>query len=295
MSELDGREPVTLSPRSVDGVRLALRLLGGSGPDLLICHATGFHGRAYTPLADALSGRFRVWTLDFRGHGSSAPSPAGEYGWTAMSQDAAACAAAIGNDRLYGFGHSMGGAALLEAERDRPGTFCGLFLYEPVVFPPGWFARGSANPLADAARRRREIFDSRRAAAERYAAGGPLSVLRADALVAYAEHGFHDLSDGRVRLACRAETEARTFEGSGSITLDGVDTVGTRVSVVAGSEQDAAGSFHSAPARFAPLLAEALPQGRFSVCRGLGHLGPLEAPGAVAAHAAAELLADTTP
>ena len=38
---------------------------------------------------------------------------------------------------LFGFGHSMGAAALLMAEPRRPGLFAGLVCYEPVIYPPG--------------------------------------------------------------------------------------------------------------------------------------------------------------
>ena len=36
---------------STDGVTLAVHDLGGDGPPLLLCHATGFHGRVWTALA----------------------------------------------------------------------------------------------------------------------------------------------------------------------------------------------------------------------------------------------------
>ena len=266
---------------------LDLRLLGGSGRDLLICHATGFHGLAYAPLAEGLGRRFRVWAMDYRGHGSSGESPSNDYGWAAMSHDTAACAEAIGADALYGFGHSMGGAALLGAcENGRPGLFSGLFLYEPIVFPPGWFSRPSDNPLSGVARRRREVFESRAEALARYAARRPLSVLRADALSAYVQAGFVELPDGRVRLACRAETEARTFEGSGYLDLDQVGGIEVPTVVAAGTMPG-----FPDPAQFAPVLAERLPRGRYLRCENLGHFGPLEAPDAIAAAAAAELSA----
>ena len=273
--------------RSADGVKLKLRMMGGSGPDLLVCHATGFHGLAYRPLAQCLKESFRVWALDFRGHGSSGPAPDDDYAWSGMGADAAACAAAIGTERLYGFGHSMGGAALLLAERSAPGLFAGLFLYEPIVLPRGFFDSPNANPLAAGARNRREVFNSRAEALARYSSRSPLGVMRADALAAYVEGAFVDLPEGRVRLACSAETEARTFEASGGLPTEEAAGIGVRATVAAGT----VGGVPN-PGAFAPAVADALPQGRFLSFENLGHFGPLEAPGVVAAAATRELLGD---
>ena len=274
--------------RSADGADLNLRMMGGSGPDLLVCHATGFHGLAYRPLAQSLNEHFTVWALDFRGHGTSGPAPGDDYAWSGMGADVAACADAIGAGRLYGFGHSMGGAALLLAERSAPGTFESLFLYEPIVLPRGFFDAPRASPLAAGARNRREVFGSRAEALQRYSTRSPLAVMRADALAAYVEGGFVDLGDGRVRLACSAETEARTFEASGGLPTEEATSISVPAIVAAGTVVTAA----SNPGIFAAAIAEALPQGRFLSFESLGHFGPLEAPGVVAAAAVRELLGD---
>ena len=277
-----------LEVQSSDGATLNLRMMGGSGPDLLVCHATGFHGLAYRPLAQSLAERFTVWALDFRGHGSSGPAPGGDYAWGSMGADVAACVAATESPLIYGFGHSMGGAALLLAEQARPGTFAGLFLYEPIVLPRGFFDALDANPLAAGARNRREVFNSRAEALARYSSRSPLAVMRADALAAYVEGGFVDLPDGRVRLACSAETEARTFEASGGLPTEETSAIDVPATVAAGTVVGAA----SNPGAFATAIAEALPQGRFLSFENLGHFGPLEAPGVVAAAAIRELLGD---
>ena len=288
-------------------MRLCVRDLGGSGPDLLVGHATGFHGWAYSPMAARLTGSFRVWLLDFRGHGLSGRPADGDYGWEAMGADAAAAAgairaranaeAAIGtrtdaigaksddSGMLYGFGHSMGANALVMAELARPGRFAGLFLYEPVIAEARSFLAGAQTMLVEAARRRREVFDDRAEARARYAARPPLDALRADALDAYVQTGLADRPDGRVGLACDPESEAATFAGRNQI-FDRLGEVGPPTVVAAGP--DASGE--PGPSRFAAAVAEALPRGRLIRYKHLGHLGPLQDPDAVAADVVAALL-----
>lgn len=295
-----------LSVVSSDGVRLCVRDMGGTGPDLLMGHATGFHGWAYSPMAARLTGSFRVWLLDFRGHGLSGRPADGNYGWDAMGADAAAAADAINakaNDaaagteviaakagviasrELYGFGHSMGANALVMAELARPGRFAGLFLYEPVIAEARSFLAGAQTMLVEAARRRREVFDDRAEARARYAARPPLDALRADALDAYVQTGFTDRPDGRVGLACPPEIEAATFAGRTQI-FDRLGGVGPPTVVAAGPDSNE----EPGPSRFAAAVARALPRGRLIRYRRLGHLGPLQDPDAAAADVVAALL-----
>jgi pimeloyl-ACP methyl ester carboxylesterase len=191
---------------------------------------------------------------------------------------------------LHVVGHSMGGAAALLAEHRRPGTFTSAYLYEPIV-PPGRMPGGAmGNPMADAARRRREVFPSRRHALERYASRPPLSVLRADSLAAYVEHGFEDLEDdvaglahsadaspGGVRLRCRGEHEARTFESTGAIHLELVRDVALPTTVAVGAMDP------GMVADMGPALATALPHARLERHPNLGHFGPLQDPSGIAA------------
>lgn len=52
-----------------DGVGVAVHLLGGGGRELMLAHATGFHGRTWGPLADRLADGFLCVAPDLRGHG----------------------------------------------------------------------------------------------------------------------------------------------------------------------------------------------------------------------------------
>jgi pimeloyl-ACP methyl ester carboxylesterase len=266
---------------SSQGTSIAVHDLGGDGPTLLICHATGFCGGAYRPLAEALAPHHRVFALDARGHGESTPPDDGDFDWGGMADDVAAASSAIGAalpGPLHAVGHSMGGAAALLAEHRRPGTFTSAYLYEPIV-PPGPRPDGEwPNPMADAARRRREVFPSRAEALHRYASRPPLRILRADSLAAYVEHGFEDLPSGEgVRLRCRAESEARTFEATGVIHAGMVGGLTLPTIVAVG------GTDQGMVADFSPALVAALPHAALEPHPHLGHFGPLQDPTAVAA------------
>jgi pimeloyl-ACP methyl ester carboxylesterase len=180
--------------------------------------------------------------------------------------------------QLLGVGHSMGGAALLLTEQARPGTFAGLWLFEPIVPPAGALppAEGG-NHLADGALRRRASFPSIADALANYAAKPPLNVARADALHAYVRHGFVAGEDGAVHLACRPADESQIFRGGGAHdAFSRLREVTCPVVVAVGGEP-------LGPASFAPAIADALPEGRLEVHPHLGHFGPLEAPAELAA------------
>jgi pimeloyl-ACP methyl ester carboxylesterase len=271
---------------STDGVELQVHDLGGDGPPLLLCHATGFHGLVWRPLAPLLSRGFHVWSLDFRGHGtSSAPDPARGYAWEGFGDDVSAVVDALGLERPAAVGHSKGGAALLLAEAARPGTFAALWCYEPIVFPPGSAPGGGEDSaLAAGAARRRATFPSRRAAVEHYAAKPPLQALHPDALAAYVEHGFGDQADGTVALRCEPGDEAQVYRMGGTHRAwDALPTVGCPTWVACG------GTGATITAAMATELAGRLPAGHVRVFEELGHFGPLEDPVTVAGALRADL------
>lgn len=260
------------------GVDVALHDLGGDGEPLFIGHATGFHGRMYAPLAAGLRERFHVWALDFRGHGASSAPDDGDFSWQGMADDLLNGMAAVGAERAYAVGHSMGGGAVLLAEHGRPGSIIAAYTYEPIVMSAEFIARRGENPMSGPARRRREVFASREEVMWRYAGRPPLNLLRADALSLYVQHGFIDLPDGTVQLACRAEAEARTFEAEDKLTIELVGSVSMPVVVGVGRADGGVG-----PSQIAAPLAAALPNGHLLEYPHLGHFGPFQAPEQVAA------------
>lgn len=199
-----------------DGLTLAVHEHGGAGRPTLQCHATGFHGAVWEPLSAALGDGFERWALDFRAHGASTVPPGLSHHWSGMGDDV--LAAVDGLDlpagEVLGIGHSMGGAALLLAEQTRPGTFAGLWLFEPITPPPAALsALAGGSNLAEGALRRRSSFPSYAEALSNFASKPPLNVARADALHAYVRHGFVAGEDGAVHLACRPEDESQIYRG----------------------------------------------------------------------------------
>ncbi len=253
--------------------------LGGDGPDLLISHATGFHGLCYLPLARELASDTHCHSLDYRGHGITPVAEDWDVDWENYADDAVAAAHLLAPDGgLIGFGHSMGGACLLMAAARHRTLFDLIIAYEPIVFPPiDPMGDAANNPLVAGARRRRAQFDSFNDAIENYASKPPLQAFHPDALRSYVEHGFEELDDGSITLRCRPEHEARTFEtGAEHRTWERLAQIETRVIIVAGRN-----GAHT-PASIAEPIAAELANAEFIVMDHLDHFGPMTHPDEIA-------------
>ncbi len=261
---------------STDGVSVTVHDVGGDGPQLLVCHATGFCGRAYDPMVARLLPRHHVFAIDFRGHGDTDAPANGRFDWAGMADDLEATIAALTDEPVAVFGHSMGGAVAVLVEHRRPGTLRAAYLYEPIIIPPGMEAP-AGNPMSEAARRRRPGFASRGDAMLRYASRPPLDALQAGALAAYVEHGFADEPDGTVRLKCRPEWEAATFDATGKATVDIAAQVAVPTVIAVGYDL---GSW--SPSLFGPAIVDAMPHATLERYPTLGHFGPLQDPVTIA-------------
>ena len=251
-------------------------------PVVLFSHATGFHGRVWTSMASHLTDRFRCLAVDYRGHGVADTPEGVDFAWRGFGDDATAVLDSEvlpPGAEVHGVGHSLGGAALVLAAARRPGALASLWLFEPIVPPPGaLLSSDGPNPMSEAAIRRRPDFESFDAAIANYASKPPLDQLHPDALRDYVLGGFAQQPDGTVTLRCRPEWEAATFEGTrDSGAWDLLPDLDLPVTVVAGA------LVPFGPAAFAQAAAEALPHGRLSSHPELGHFGPLEEPGKMAA------------
>ena len=201
------------------GVRLRVLDWGGPDPPVVLLHPNGFCGGLYEPLADRLRQVARPIAIDLRGHGaSSAPAGTNSYAFERLAADVLAVLDGLGLRAIAGVGGSLGGAVAVLVDRLDPGRWSRLLLAEPVAFPTanpdaGLAVANGENPMAAAARRRREVFVDRAAVIDSYRDRPPLSQLAPEALDAYARWGTVEHTDG-VRLACRPAVEATVFEVS---------------------------------------------------------------------------------
>jgi len=255
---------------STDGVEVALHDFGGTGPTLLIVHATGFHGWCYEPIARRLTDRFHVIAPDLRGHGDSVYPEGTSMDWWNMADDVCAVIAHVGGDKpLMAVGHSMGGASILMAELVRPGTFSKAWMFEPIVLPD--MPDRPPSTMSDNARRRKDRFDSRDEAFDRYSSRPPFSGVDPEALRAYVDHGFADDPTGGVVLKCPGEIEAQVFESTVIGLSPRLGGIQTEITVV----QSGDGGM---PAAVAPGVADALPNGKLVTWPDRSHFGPFEDP-----------------
>ncbi len=255
---------------STDGVDLAVYDLGGDGDDVLMVHATGFCAGVWLPVADRLDNS-RLAAIDVRGHGRSSVAANG-MDWKGTAHDVLTAVDALGLDRPFGVGHSMGGASLVLAEQARPGTFRGLWLYEPIIFPE-MVDQPTENLLSMGALRRRAAFESAAAALANFSSKPPFNVLDPDALWSYVKYGFEEHDDGSVSLRCLPEVEAQTYEmGTRHDAFSHLNKVRCPVTVIRGAETS------PGPASLAPHIAQHLPDATLEDHPAMGHFGPLENP-----------------
>ena len=258
-------------------MHLATYDFGGSGPPLLLAHATGFHAHVWLPVVERLRHRFHCYAFDQRAHGDSARPADDDFNWEHLGTDTLTAVVDLGLDKPFAAGHSSGAAALFLAEERALGSFRALWGYEPIVVPLDDPLPPADNPLSEGARRRREEFTDRDAAYKNFSSKPPFSTLHPDALRAYVDHGFADQPGGSVRLKCRGEDEARFYVMQASHTAyRDLGDVACPVTLVRGQRP-------SPPGGFVDALAARLPHATTETLADASHFGPLEQPDAVAA------------
>lgn len=266
------------TPRRIMGhgnIELNVWDYGGKGIPLILCHCTGAVARTWDPVVARLGGAFHVYAIDSRGHGDSErPTTREAYVWALSGQDLLAVVDGLELPApILAAGHSGGGAHIAYAEMLRPGTFSRVVLIEAIIGPEEFFS--SPSPLAAAARRRVNDFESRKAARDRFAAKPPMNRWHPEALEAYLEHGLATLPDGRVSLKLPGEIEAWMYELGGAYDVyDQLGNLHFQALLATGSESYGVALVSAQHSR--------LPDSEYRTIEGAHHFAPQERPTDVA-------------
>ena len=122
-----------------------------SASPLLLMHGITASGRTWDWFVPTLAARFRVLTLDFRGHGKSGRAP-GDYQMQAYVTDAIAVLEELADGPAIVIGHSLGGMTGAALMQQRPDLVKAAVLEDPPLGPMESGTALHANPLLDAFR-----------------------------------------------------------------------------------------------------------------------------------------------
>ncbi|MEE4201605.1 alpha/beta hydrolase [Erythrobacter sp.] len=273
-------EPTTRMAR-VNGIELACHSwaeeVGGGHAPLLIAHATGFHARCYSAIAERFPNA-HVDALDLRGHGRSSGGPIDH--WRIMADDVVAFLDQEQRGGLIGVGHSMGAHLLLQAAVDRPGAFARLVLFDPVILAPVFYEAelpGFSPDQPHPAIRRKRDFASPEEMIERFADREPYSLFERRVFEDYCRHGLEPAADGGWTLACSPEMEASVYASSRSnrAILDAAEKLDIPALVVR-AKTTSLKDFKGSPTW--PGLADTMPRGRDLHRPDRTHFHPFEDP-----------------
>jgi pimeloyl-ACP methyl ester carboxylesterase len=251
-----------------DDLNLYVEDQGDGAPALVFLHDWGGSGRTWTQVIDALADRFRCITVDLRGWGRS-DRHAEDYSLFTQASDTEWVIAALDLKDFVLVGHSMGGKiAQIVAARHPPGLRS-LVLVAPA--PPTPFL------ISD---------DHKRMMLESYAS--PDGVQRALQILTFrpiTDEQSRQLTEDTVGGAQGAK-QAWVSQGMALDISDMAAAISCPVGVIVGSADRV-----QTEAELRGTLLPLMPQARFEILEGVGHLSPLETPVSVA-EAISDFLAD---
>ena len=207
-----------------DGTAILLRRHGNTtGPRIVLSHANGFAADAYYPFWSLLAEKFDIVVYDLRNHGWNSIGPIEAHAIPTFVRDNASIARAIdahfGTKPRIGVFHSVSGQAAAIEASSSVDAYAALVLFDPFICPPGCdpddreLLRSTLGQLAEGARRRRTVFDTTTAYAERLARTPAFERLREGVAELLAQTTLRPTADGASQeLRCPREYEAQIYE-----------------------------------------------------------------------------------
>lgn len=206
--------------RVSSGIEIATVDWGGSGPLVLLHHASGFCAAVWRVVARHLRSHYRVVGFDARGHGDS-DKPSEGYGWHVFADDLVDVARQVclstGHQRVHMCaGHSLGGIATLLAVGRAADLFERAALLDPVLIDAelarAFVVRADGSTASSLTTRMRQAsFSSRDEALALWRSQSLYDGCDGRALRDYADAGLAEQADGRFQLKCPPSIEASIY------------------------------------------------------------------------------------
>jgi pimeloyl-ACP methyl ester carboxylesterase len=248
------------------------------GPVIIFLHATGFLPWLWHPIANALSGSYRILAPYFCDHRVAEPEEGG-LSWMVLAEDLCSLCRKLRLDRPFLVGHSMGATVMTLGRALHQLPVAKMVLIEPI-FLPGEFYRANLkvedHPLASKSIRRKNQWTD---------AGEARAYLKSrklfmnwdeEMLDLYIRYGMVEGETGGLQLTCSPRREAALFMGS--VLNDPwplLHKVDCPVLVLEGGESENRAFIDLKKA------AAGFPKGRYMLVEGAGHLIPMEMPSRV--------------
>jgi pimeloyl-ACP methyl ester carboxylesterase len=237
-------------------------VVSGAGTPLVLLHAFPLDGRMWAPQVEALAGSYQVIVPDLRGFGTAREQAVEEAGMDLLADDVARLLDDRGVDRVILGGLSMGGYVALAFVRRHPDRLGGLLLLDTKA------GADSEQAWAD-----------RRAMAERVLAEGTGFLPEAMLPRVLGKTSLEERPELVERVAAlireqdpRAVAGAQRGMAARRDATDVLAGIAVPTLVVTGEEDTITGP------DVGRELAAAIPDARFLLVEGAGHLSSLERP-----------------
>jgi pimeloyl-ACP methyl ester carboxylesterase len=243
--------------KSVGEVKVAYEMLG-SGPPLLLLHGGEADLRMFRDAVSYLQKSFRTIAYDQRGCGQTVTEDDSDYGLEDLADDAAGLITTLGYEKMHVLGHSAGGIVAQMLALRWPGRVDKLILEATVS-------------LADSKRLMQDASMKERM--KSLAAGGPAASAKFFATPKYvAEHPEIVDRLGELRGSQSPEGFMRRMRALQTFPDVDLSKIIARTLVLYG-EQDQA-------AQRGPVekMAKTIPNAKFEVYPGAGHIGIIQFP-----------------
>jgi lipase len=209
----------------VHGSKFAAWNWPGSGQQVLLVHAAGFHSRCWDQVVANLPD-FDCWAIDMRGHGlSSKPDP--PYWWRQFGEDIKSVTDLLTLDFDIAVGHSMGGHAVAYAVALNPSLAKSLVLIDPIIARRDLYTKVEEKAEHHPAERRKNHWQSFEEMFKECQDKVPFDSWDESVLRDYCQHGLLPTSSGDgYELACPPAIEGSIHKNSLDLAADIYDHLG---------------------------------------------------------------------